>query len=312
VIDGAAVVAERLFQGASSLHLLATSREAMRVEGEHVIHLSSLESPPDRPELSTEEILGFPAVQLFIERVVASGREFEFNEADAPVVAEICRKLDGIPLAIELAAGRINAFGIRGTAGLLNHPLDSLDQGRRTAVARHQTLAAMLDWSYEHLRESERLVFRRLSVFGGEFTLEAAHTVLAEEAAWSTELALASLIAKSLVVADTGRPITRYRMFDTTRAYGRRKLAVSGEADAIALSYAEFLTKFRQQLDPDFASPSMRETPRWRAAKGFRRMTNAGSQAGGLRMGGGVDGRRTDPRPAGRRPMCRLGVPGPS
>jgi predicted ATPase/DNA-binding winged helix-turn-helix (wHTH) protein len=256
VIEAAAALAELLYQEAPRVHLLATSREALRVEGEHVYRISPLEIPPEQNPLRIEDVLGFSAAQLFVERVVASGLQLDWTDADAPVLAEICRKLDGIPLAIELAASLVNAYGLRGTASMLSDRFEVLHQGRRTAVPRHHTLAATLDWSYELLPQNERVVFRQLSVFVGMFTLEAVRSVVAGDAGNGIEAALASLIAKSLVTADAGSPVARYRLLDTTRAYSLRKLADSGDAGAVARRHAEFFADFLQNLDFDIEKAS--------------------------------------------------------
>src|SRR3984893_5318931 len=200
VIETAAVLAERIFEEAPQVHILATSRESLRVEGEHVHQLSPLESPPDDHGLTAAEALSFPAVQLFVERVAASGHPFKLSDSDAQIVSTICRKLDGIALAIELAAGRVSAYGIQETTAMLDSRLRLLWKGRRTAPPRHQTLNATLDWSYDLLPEVERAVLNRLSVFAGVFTLEAAQAVAAGEDIDRAQVveALGSLVAKSL------------------------------------------------------------------------------------------------------------------
>src|SRR5262249_28018233 len=129
--------------------------------------------------LTAAQALAFPAIQLFVERAAASSGDFELIDKDAPIVAAICRRLDGIALAIEIAAGRVDAFGVTGLATLLNDRFQLLMQGRRTALPRHRTLSATLDWSYSHLPEAEGLVLRRLAVFAGPFTMEAAAAILA-------------------------------------------------------------------------------------------------------------------------------------
>ena len=193
VIETAAALAERIFEEAPQVHILATSRESLRVEGEHVHRLLPLGSPPDDAGLTAAQALGFPAVQLFVERAIASGRRFELNDSDAPVVGGICRKLDGIALAIELAAGRANACSIQETMALLNDRFKLLWEGRRTALPRHQTLSATLDWSYNLLSEHERLVLSRLSVFVGIFTLEAARAVAAADDVDETQVVTAEI-----------------------------------------------------------------------------------------------------------------------
>jgi predicted ATPase len=171
VIETAAMLAEQICEEAAQVHILATSREPLLVEGEHVYQLPPLESPPGGAGIAAAQLLSFSAAQLFVERVAASGDRFELNDNEARIVGEICRRLDGIAFAIELAAGRVKAYGIRQTAELINSRFVLLQGGRRTAPPRHQTLSATLDWSYDLLQESERVVLRRLSIFVGIFTV---------------------------------------------------------------------------------------------------------------------------------------------
>ncbi len=257
VIETVSVLAERIFNEAPQVHILATSREALRVEGEQVHRLAPLECPSADAHLTAEAALGFAAVQLFIERATANQVQFAFGDADAPAVAEICRKLDGIALAIELAAGRVSAYEIRGVATLLDRRFGLRWRGRRTALLRHQTLAATLDWSYDLLQELERTILRRLSVFAGSFTLEAARSVVAGDDVDDTLIvsAMANLVTKSLVAADTGNAIAHFRLLDTTRAYASQKLFESSEGDRIsnrhAVYYRELLNRIgRKALDP--------------------------------------------------------------
>jgi predicted ATPase len=181
LIESLAALAESIFRAALQIHLLAASRESLRVEGEHNHRLFTLEFPPPNAGITAADILAFPAVQLFVERVAASAGGFELADPDAPVVAELCQKLDGIALALELAACRVGAYGIQGTATLLNSRLALLRQGRRTAVPRHQTLSAALGWSYDLLSRTEATVLRRLCVFAGPFALEASLSVAASD-----------------------------------------------------------------------------------------------------------------------------------
>src|SRR6202789_3634447 len=170
VIGVAAALAERVVSEAPQAHILTTSREALRVEGEHVHLLYSLDCPLEDDGLTAMEALGYPAAQLFMERAAASGYGVVLSDVDAPVVARSCRRLDGMALAIELAASRVGSFGIRGTAELIDNHFNLLWHGRRTALPRHETLNAMLDWSYSLLSEREKVVLCRLSVFVGSFT----------------------------------------------------------------------------------------------------------------------------------------------
>jgi predicted ATPase/DNA-binding winged helix-turn-helix (wHTH) protein len=245
VIDAAAALAEPVVREAPQAHILATSREALRVEGEHVHLLYPLDGPLDDVGLTAAEALRFPAVQLFMERAAASGNRSELSDADAPIVARICRRLDGIALAIELAAGRVSTHGIRGTAELLDNRFKLLWQGRRTALPRHQTLNAMLDWSYNLLGARDKLVLCRLSVFVGVFTLKAALSVARTEANGAEVAdAVASLVAKSLISTTAVGESTYYRLLDTTRDYAAGKLAERGEADNIARHHAIYYSNY--------------------------------------------------------------------
>jgi predicted ATPase len=257
VIETVATLAERIFQDAPQVHILATSRESLRVEGEHVHRLPPLGSPPDDAGLTAEQALGFPAVQLFVERAIASGRRFELSDDNAPIIGGICRKLDGMALAIELAAGGVDIYGIQETMELLNDRFKLLWEGRRTALPRHQTLSATLDWSYNLLSENERLVLSRLSVFAGVVTLEAARAVAMGNGVDEVQAvaALVSLVAKSLVSADIGAAATRYRLLDTTRVYASGKLLERGEADEVARRHAAYFLGLLEQVEGNSFTP---------------------------------------------------------
>ncbi len=241
VIEAAAVLAEEIFTGTKSVFILATTRESLRAEGEHVYRLSPFAVPSEIPEITAAEALAFPSVQLFVERAAASSGDYVLTDKDAPLVAAICRRLDGIALAIEIAAGRIDAFGVTGLSALLNDRFQLLMQGRRTSLPRHRTLSATLDWSYSHLPESEQVVVRRLAVFAGPFTMDSASAVLAGTGISPGQAvdAIANLVVKSLVVADTESAMAFYRLLDTTRDYSFFKLEESGERDRIARIHAE-------------------------------------------------------------------------
>jgi predicted ATPase len=229
--------------------LLATSREPLRAEGERLHRLASLEVPPGSSNLSPEEALRYSAIQLFVDRVMATVDQFSLGKADVAWVLEICRHLDGIPLAIEFAAARVATLGIRQVAAGLEDRLALLTSGRRTALPRQQTLRATLDWSYELLSEPERLVLRRLAVFPAGFTLEAATAVLGDANATASAVldGIANLVAKSLVTLDQSARGGRWRLLETIRAYALEKLAESGEAEQTTRRHAEF---FRDLIVP--------------------------------------------------------------
>jgi predicted ATPase/DNA-binding winged helix-turn-helix (wHTH) protein len=237
VVEAAAVLSEQLLSAAPGVHILATSREPLRAEGERVYRLSPLDSPTASSDITAAEALAFPAVQLFVERAAAILDGFELSDTDAPVVADICRKLGGMALAIEFAAARMDAFSVQQLSVLLDDRFRILKQGKRTARPRHQSLAAALDWSYEFLPEVERIVLRRLSVFAGAFTLESALAVAGHNGTDVVE-GVANLVAKSLISADVSGPIVQYRLLDTTRAYAMQKLIKAGEFEDRARRHA--------------------------------------------------------------------------
>ena len=249
VIEGIAALTENIFRDAPQVHIFVTSREALRAEGEQVHHLPPLECPPPHAEsLTAAQALGFSAVQLFVKQVASSDHAFELTDADAPIVAEICRRLDGIALALELAASRVGVHGVQGTASLLDKQFRLLWRGRRTALPRHQTLSATLDWSYNLLSRTEQLILRRLAAFVGGFSLEAAVEVVADglDPAELIET-LATLVDKSLVTSD-GTTAMRYRLLDTTRAYAWQKLTESGEDPKIVRRHCEYMIRALEQF----------------------------------------------------------------
>jgi predicted ATPase len=243
LVDAMANLIEPLSRATSArerrVDFLATSREPLRLAHEWVRRLPPLECPPDTGSITVAEALTCPSIQLFVDRVSASDATYELTDASAVTVARICRELDGIPLAIELAAGRVEAFGIEGLAAQLDAPLRLLSGGRRTAHVRHQTLSGLLDWSYGMLSDPERAAFRRLAIFPVEFTLPAACAVAGGTGDDLDVMEnVARLVAKSLVLADFSDATARYRLLATTRAYAREKLAASGDLDAVTRRYA--------------------------------------------------------------------------
>lgn len=244
VVDSASALAERLFAEAPELFILATSREALRVEGESVYLLSALDCPPPNTPLTAEQALSWSAVQLFMERAAASGYREALLDGEAQIVASICSRLDGIALAIELAAGRVASHGIRGTAALLNHRFKLLWEGRRSAVPRHQTMNAMVDWSYNLLTERHRQVLARLSVFVGTFTLSAAQQIVADGKLSPVQVAdaLTSLADKSLIWTSGTHETASYRLLDMTRTYAAAKLEDSGEHPTVSHHHALYVS----------------------------------------------------------------------
>ncbi|PZW48265.1 transcriptional regulator [Humitalea rosea] len=246
LLEAVSPLAEALLRAAPGVRILATSRERLRAEGEWVYRLPSMDLPP-RTQLTAREAMASPAVQLFVERASASQDGFVLTDADAPFAADICRRLEGIPLALELAAAGVGALGLRELAARIDDRFELLVKGRRTALPRHRTLRATLDWSCQLLSPREREIMRRLSVLRGSFTLEAATAVA--QPAGSTAATffndIADLADKSLITVDISRPQTRYRLLDTTRTYLLEKLAEAGELAAVARVHASY---FRDTL----------------------------------------------------------------
>ena len=245
VIDAAARLAEAVVLLCPTTSILATSREALRIEGEHIYRVLPLEVPELLQE-ETDAVLGKSAVQLFIARTKALDSAFSPDGENLRAIAAICRRLDGIPLAIEFAAARAAMLGPELVLSRLDTRFALLTGGRRTALPRHQTLRATLDWSYERLPGSERCLLRRLGVFAAGFTLEAAYAVVSDQGhAASVVLdGIANLVAKSLIILDGTAPTTRWRLLETIRAYALEKLAENDETERVARSGAEFLRDF--------------------------------------------------------------------
>jgi predicted ATPase/DNA-binding winged helix-turn-helix (wHTH) protein len=257
VIEAAATLALAILRGAADVHILATSREPLRAEGEYVQRLPALSSGFPSDHLGAAEALAFPAVELFVERTAECLGEFELTDENAPLVAEICLKLDGIPLAIELAAARVETFGVRGLATHLDDRFRLLTSGLRSGPPRHRTLRAALDWSYEVLSEPERAVLRRLGIFMGGFTLDAACAVVADPGLLKGDVidAVAELVEKSLAVAETTETEPRLQLLETTRVYALERLAESGERETVAHRHAEFCRELFENAETESEAP---------------------------------------------------------
>ena len=262
LIEASAQLAYTMVRDIPSVHILATSREPLRAAGEHVFRLSSLRIPASAATNSATDALRFPAVELFVDRVRASLATYEFVEADVPSVIDICRKLDGIPLAIELAAARVEAFGVRGVAEQLDDCLRLLRHGRRTALPRHRTMRATLDWSHDHLSEVERVVLRRMAIFTNFFSLDAAKAIVATADIPVPDVidTAAGLVAKSFLVTDVCGSQQLYRMLNPTRAYACEKLFGSGEFEWIERRYSDFFRELFRTMEHHWESQDTPES----------------------------------------------------
>ncbi|TFH81830.1 ATP-binding protein [Pseudomonas kribbensis] len=238
---------QTLLDAAPRLSILATSREPLRLGLEVLQPLPPLISPKTSALNSVDEVMGYSAVQLFVSRARACQHGFHLREQDLETVRDICRRLDGLPLAIELAAAQIDALALVGMQAQLDHSLQVLSHGRRTAVPRHQSMCAALDWSYQRLSEQEQRVLQRLSVFKMAFTLDAAIGVIScAQLPPSMLVAVVELLAaKSLLTVDRSSGTLRYRMLNTTRRYARERLEQGGELNDVERRHARYLGRTR-------------------------------------------------------------------
>jgi predicted ATPase/DNA-binding SARP family transcriptional activator/DNA-binding CsgD family transcriptional regulator len=250
--DSVAHLVDTFLDSCAHLRVLTTSREPLGVEGEDVWRVSSLATPyPDRHP-SAGELMRYDAVRLFVERTRLRLSAFEITPANAAAVTEVCRRLEGIPLAIELAAARMDVLTAEQIAQRLDRALGLLTGGRAAEVARHRTLRATLDWSHELLSEPERKLFCRLSVFAGGWTLEAAEAVGAGDGIEEGDVVelFLMLVDKSLVVSEAGEGSFRYGMLEPVRQYARERLEESGEARAIKRAHAEHFLALAEEAEP--------------------------------------------------------------
>jgi predicted ATPase len=278
LVEGCAWLTEALLHAGSNLRILATSRETLNIAGEIVYPVPSLSTPDPDHLPPVEALMQYEAVRLFIERASAAWPGFVLMEANALAIAKICHHLDGIPLALELAAARLKMLNVEQIAARLANVFHLLAEGSRTALPRHQTLRATIDWSYDLLSDSERTLLRRLSVFAGGWTLEAAERVTNDEVAsegnHSTDppaLAaaevldlLSQLVNKSLVfVQHQPGSQVRYAMLETIRAYALEKLSAAGETARLCARHFDFFYDLAQQAEPKlFISPEVNEISR--------------------------------------------------
>jgi predicted ATPase len=250
LISAAAEIAEQLLRTCPRLSILATSREALAVQGEATFAVPPLTTPDPRRVGSAAAVNASEAVELFVRRALDASPTFALTETNAEVVASLCRRLDGLPLAIELAAARTRALPVEEIARRMDNRLQLLAGGIRTALPRHQTLRATLDWSHDLLTEPERVLFRRMAVFAGSAPLDAIESVWADGGTEPADL-LAQLVSKSLVAADQGR----YRMLETVREYAREALIASGEAEAVRGRHRDYFLHLAEEADPELRGP---------------------------------------------------------
>lgn len=261
VVDAAAGLIDEILGRCPDVTILATSREALAVPDEVQVTVGPLDTPPEGTVAG--QVLDYPAAQLFVERAraVRPGTVFDADALDA--VGSISRSLDGIPLALELAAARVATMSPVEISDRLGHRFSLLTSGVRTAEARQQTLRATVDWSYTLLTGREQCVFNRLSVFQGGWTLTAAEAVVGDETMPAGEVldTIGRLVERSMVVVEPGAT-TRYRMFETLRQYAAEQLEATGEAEFLAARHATYFRDFTLEAEPALRGHGQRETLR--------------------------------------------------
>ncbi len=267
LLEACARLSDAILHACPRVKIFTTSREALGIAGETTYRVPSL-SLPDREHAALDALKQYESVRLFVERASAARSDFEMTDHNAPAVAQISRRLDGIPLALELAAARVRMFSVEEIAARLNACFDLLSAGSRTALPRQQTIRALIDWSYNLLTEPERALLRRLSVFAGGWTLEAAEQVCSEQSPVSSEESklltvhrslftddvldlLSHLIDKSLVMVEQQAGPTRYRLLETIRQYGQERLYEAGEATSVAQRHRDHFLRLAEQSEEE-------------------------------------------------------------
>ena len=259
LLEATAQLVDVLLDSCPRLRVLATSREGLGVEGELRWPVPPLNAPDPRYSFMVEELERSESARLFLARARNRDPSFALTAGNAQAVAEVCNKLEGIPLAIELAAARVGTLSLEQISERLEGSLELLTGGGRTAALRQRTIRGTLDWSHELLCERERKVFRRLSVFSGGFSLEASEVVVSDESIGQSEVLelLSGLVEKSLVIAELAAESggVRYRLLDTIRQYAQEKLEQSGEIEDVKRAHAEYFLALVEEAEPELIGP---------------------------------------------------------
>jgi predicted ATPase/DNA-binding CsgD family transcriptional regulator len=259
LLEATARLVDVLLDSCPNLRVLATSREGLGVEGELRWLVPPLSAPDPQYSSTVEELERLESARLFLARACNRDPSFAFTPGNAQTVAEVCSKLEGIPLAIELAAARVRTLSLEQISERLEGSLELLTRGDRTATPRQRTIRGTLDWSHELLYERERKVFRRLSVFAGGWTLEASEVVVSDESVGESEVLelLSELVEKSLAIAELTAESggVRYRLLDSIRQYAQEKLEQSGEAEDVMQAHAEYFLALAEEAEPELIGP---------------------------------------------------------
>jgi predicted ATPase/DNA-binding SARP family transcriptional activator len=266
LIESCAQLVNSLLTSCETLSILATSREALRVEGEFSYRVPSLEIPGPDIEFPIDEFSNMESVRLFAERAAVASSGFSVSQQNVLAIAQICQRLDGIPLAIELAAARVNVLTVEQILTRLDDRFNLLTHGLRSSLPRHQTLRATIEWSYNLLLEKERVLFRRLAVFSGGWTLDAAEEVCSGNGPEAQEILdlLSRLINKSLVLFETTDAESRYRRLETIRQFACERLIESGELKSLRTRHLKYLVRLAEEAKPALEGPAQMEwNARW-------------------------------------------------
>ena len=296
LMEACAALVDRLLHTCPNLKILTASREALGISGESTYRVPSLLLPdPGSPTLG-EDLMTYEAARLFVDRALAAASTFTVTNENAPAVTQICHRLDGIPLAIELAAARVKVLSVEQITKRLDDRFRLLTGGSRTALPRQQTLRAMIDWSYNQLSEKERVLFNRTSVFMGGWTLEAVEAICADEGIEEYEVldTLTGLVDKSLLVSEERKGEHRYSLLETVRQYGRDKLLESGEAEDLRGRHLDWFLGLAERAEPELEGPDQVmwldrieiEHDNLRAALGWS--LGSGEAEAGLRLAGAL------------------------
>ena len=290
VLDACAHLASVLLKNCPQVRLLASSREAMGIAGEQTYRIPSLSLPDTRQKHTAESVSQFEAVRLFIERALSVHSQFEITNANAPALAQLCARLDGIPLAIELSAARVRSLSVEEINARLDNRFRLLTGGNKMALPRQQTLRALIDWSYDLLNASEKKLLCRLSAFAGGWTLEAAEAVgVGDEVEdWEVIDLLTSLIDKSLIVSEQDQGKTRYRLLETIRQYAGDRLEENGEVTTVRERHQAFFVALAEEGEPHLVGAKQAE---WlnrleREHDNMRTALNWDNRAGALQIAG--------------------------
>jgi len=255
LLETCANLADRLLRASQHVKIIATSREAFGIDGETIFRVPSL-NLPDPDTASLEAVAACEAAQLFIERAAAVSPKFSISDNNAAAIGQICRRLDGIPLALELAAARVTVLSPGQIASRLDDRFKLLTGGSRTALPRQQTLRAMLDWSFDLLTDAERTLLRRLSVFANGWTLEAAESICGD---LETLDLLAQLVNKSLVVVSDSGDAARYWLLETIRQYARDRLLEAGETEEVCQRHLDYFVQIAESAEPGLITVDARQ-----------------------------------------------------